>query len=285
MQKKGKITNCTFGGNSADEGSGAGVYWENVNTFPTPTLDIVNTILWANAVGETMDETAQLSGESASNVTVSYSVIQGLDNWSGNNNEDDDPLFVNLPVGNVRLLYEDPYFTPYRDTANDSEIPTDCQSGEFSEDRCDVDEDECQCEKMPDEDQGPRVIGSHADRGAYELPPSCPADFSGPEGEPDGVVNTTDLFYLLARMGQLPPADPDCNNTGCPSSFYPGALAPDKHIVDTNDLFILLAAFGNCPETESFGGGSESESESEYQECLELLPDVYAVLECMGIEF
>ena len=34
--------------------------------------------------------------------------------------------------------------------------------------------------------------------------PSCPADFTGSDGNPDGVVNVTDLLELLAAWGDCP---------------------------------------------------------------------------------
>jgi hypothetical protein len=63
-------------------------------------------------------------------------------------------------------------------------------------------------------------------------PPLCPAHLTGPGGVPDGQVNVSDLFLLLANW----------NTAG------PGAtLAPPDDIVNTADLFVLLAAWGPCP--------------------------------------
>lgn len=64
------------------------------------------------------------------------------------------------------------------------------------------------------------------------LLPDCPADLTGNTNKPDGQVNVSDLFYLLANW----------NTNG------PGAdLAPPINIVNVSDLFALLAAWGACP--------------------------------------
>lgn len=61
--------------------------------------------------------------------------------------------------------------------------------------------------------------------------PFCPADLTGPGGSPDGIVNVTDLFALLANW----------NTSG------PGAdLAAPTNVVDVSDLFVLLADWGTC---------------------------------------
>lgn len=55
----------------------------------------------------------------------------------------------------------------------------------------------------------------------------CPADLDG-----SGVVDTEDLFLLLAEWGGCSGCDADLNG---------------DNVVDTEDLFILLAAWGMCP--------------------------------------
>jgi hypothetical protein len=61
--------------------------------------------------------------------------------------------------------------------------------------------------------------------------PSCPADLTGPGGQPDGQVNVSDLFLLLANW----------NTAGQGAD-----LAAPTNIVNTADLFVLLAAWGVC---------------------------------------
>jgi hypothetical protein len=59
----------------------------------------------------------------------------------------------------------------------------------------------------------------------------CPADLTGTGGLPDGTVNVSDLFILLANW----------NTSG------PGAnLAAPANVVNVADLFALLAAWGDC---------------------------------------
>lgn len=61
--------------------------------------------------------------------------------------------------------------------------------------------------------------------------PSCPADLTGPSSEPDGMVNVSDLFFLLANW----------NTNG------PGAdLAAPNDIINVSDLFVLLSEWGDC---------------------------------------
>lgn len=61
--------------------------------------------------------------------------------------------------------------------------------------------------------------------------PDCPADLTGAGGQPDGIINVTDLFFLLANW----------NTNG------PGAdLAAPNDLVNVADLFALLAAWGDC---------------------------------------
>lgn len=60
----------------------------------------------------------------------------------------------------------------------------------------------------------------------------CPADLTGAGDVPDGMVDVTDLFRLLANW--------NTNGQGAD-------LASPFDLVDVGDLFVLLAAWGNCP--------------------------------------
>jgi len=62
---------------------------------------------------------------------------------------------------------------------------------------------------------------------------SCPADFTGSDGNPDGVVNVVDLLALLASWGLCEDCPVDINGDG---------------VVNVTDLLELLAAWGDCPE-------------------------------------
>jgi hypothetical protein len=62
--------------------------------------------------------------------------------------------------------------------------------------------------------------------------PPCPADITGPDDEPDGVVDVQDLLFLLAHWG---------HGIECPANIN-GDLA-----VNTADLLMLLGEWGECP--------------------------------------
>ena len=86
------ITNCTFTGNSADQGGG--MYNQ---AYPSP--DITNSIMW----GDTPDEFAS-DGYASPNVT--YSDVQG--GFAGVGNIDADPLFVDPANNDFHLSAESP---------------------------------------------------------------------------------------------------------------------------------------------------------------------------------
>ncbi len=86
------LINVTLAGNIAAQGGG--LYNEGGNGTSTPTL--INCILWGNWAF-TDDQIYNASA----NPTVTYSDIQG--SYSGTGNIADDPLFVNMDQGNLRL--------------------------------------------------------------------------------------------------------------------------------------------------------------------------------------
>jgi parallel beta helix pectate lyase-like protein/thrombospondin type 3 repeat protein/polymorphic membrane protein len=96
------IINCTFYGNRAQTSGGA-IYH---TYFP---MEVVNCILWNNVLYDEMypenTEPNQISTYDPSNITVSYSDIQG--GFSGTGNMDADPWFVNPPF-DCRLQYGSP---------------------------------------------------------------------------------------------------------------------------------------------------------------------------------
>ena len=81
------LSNCTFSGNSADE-NGGGMY--NCSSTSNPTL--TNCVLW----GDTPDEI-----DGPGNPVVTFSDVQG--GWPGEGNIDEDPLFVEGPLGEFYL--------------------------------------------------------------------------------------------------------------------------------------------------------------------------------------
>lgn len=61
--------------------------------------------------------------------------------------------------------------------------------------------------------------------------PECLGDITGPEGEPDGVVNVDDLLLVLNSWGEC---------IGCPGDIN------NDDIVNVDDLLIVLNAWGSC---------------------------------------
>jgi len=78
------LTNCTFSRNRS-EAYGGGIYNSG------SSLTLTNCILWGNNDSNGLDESAQIHGNTG---MVSYSCIQGLDTFVGNNNINDEPQFV-----------------------------------------------------------------------------------------------------------------------------------------------------------------------------------------------
>ncbi len=98
----------------------------------------------------------------------------------------------------------------------------DCNGNDI-DDSCDIDDGtsrDCNQNGVPDECE---VL-------------TCPADFTGPGGLPDGVVDVIDLLLLLALW----------NLTGCADFTGSTPGVPDG-VVNVVDLLGLLAAWGPCP--------------------------------------
>jgi hypothetical protein len=81
-----QLANCTFGGNTADQGGAL------FSLSSTPTL--VNCVLW----GDWPDEIRESGG---ADTMVYYSDVQG--GWSGPGNVNADPMFVDPVGGDLRL--------------------------------------------------------------------------------------------------------------------------------------------------------------------------------------
>ncbi len=162
------IVNCTFAGNEAGF-VGAGVYnYESDATF-------ANTILWANAVGGTMDQSAQIYVFSGS-PAIRYCTIQGgAGGLGGTNNNGDDPLFVDADGLDDVFGTEDDDARPQAgspaiDAGNNADVPVGITS---------------------DLDGGPRILAGVVDRGAYEFVPVIRPDF-----DHDGDVDPDDAAFF-----------------------------------------------------------------------------------------
>ena len=80
------ITNCTFSGNRAN--SGGGIF----NFYSSPP--ITNCILWDNYAPSGME----IFNSGVANPIVTYCDVEGGYGVPGDNNIDDDPMFVNVPL-------------------------------------------------------------------------------------------------------------------------------------------------------------------------------------------
>ena len=232
--------NCTFSKNDTGEfGSGGGIVARN-----SSTTTITNCILWGNTDGDgnTDLEEEQLLRINPASVTVSYTCIEDLNIYAGNNNIDDNPAFVD----------EDGSDPDAFDLQDDFRLSLGSLSIDVGDtgavlcDELDVDEDGITCDEFdpeknedtPDLDLINRVLDGKndgeaiVDMGAYEFihPDSCPADLNG-----DCVVGVKDLLILLGNWGP-------CNDCGdCPADFVVDC------VVGVKDLLFLLGSWGNCP--------------------------------------
>jgi predicted outer membrane repeat protein len=91
------ITNCTFRSNSTPGtgGTGGGIYIDSSD------ITVKNCIFWENSGYDGQAESSQIYVFSGS-ATVSYSCLQGLDTFAGNNNIGTDPLLADIS-GQIRL--------------------------------------------------------------------------------------------------------------------------------------------------------------------------------------
>lgn len=215
-----QFTNSTLVDNAAG-GLGDGI---RVTGVSTGQVTMKNGILWDND-----GESEQISEESAGDIAVTYSAVQGGWTGTGNINPAGGPAFFDPDgVDNTPGTSDDNYrlqgSSPCIDFGDDTNLPTD----EF-----DVDGDGNISEATPDLDrrnrvlEGNSVIGIEVDMGAYEFPFECPWDCASPE---DQAVTIVDLLLLLADWG----GESSCE-FGDPGT-----------IVSINDLLDLLANWGLC---------------------------------------
>ncbi len=104
------LINCTFASNTAG-GLGGGIFNDDAEPF------LSNCILWANSDPTGFNESSQIFGGSPN---VNFSCIQGLTGGlGGDGNIGDDPAFVSLNLGNLRLLPG----SPCLDSGNNNAVP------------------------------------------------------------------------------------------------------------------------------------------------------------------
>ncbi|MSR41927.1 MAG: hypothetical protein EXS10_08530 [Phycisphaerales bacterium] len=229
-----KITNCVFSGNSATGSNGGGAMWIGtssactirnstfvansattlagciINTSGSST--IANCILWQNTGPGGMTAANQLTNSGGATV-VSYSVVHG--GFTGTGNTNVDPLFIDAPTRNYRLLITSPAI----DAGSNAMVPAGTVI-DLAEAPRFVD-----IPTVADTGAGAAPI---VDRGAYETqlppPPPCPADLDA-----NGIVDAADIAILLSAWGLS--GSGDINNDGT---------------VDAADLATLLGAWGLC---------------------------------------
>lgn len=178
------VNNCTFSMNSASA-IGGGVFLVSESM-----LTLRNSVLWNNTDtdGANTDETAQISdfsnfGENV--ISVEYSCVQDDDPddanvYPGSGNIDDDPLFVDPPNHDFRLLPGSPCI----DAGDPAFVP---EPGET------------------DIDGEPRVMGCRVDMGVDEMTAGQP---NSGDLNADGVADLLDApLFVNAILAATDPAD------------------------------------------------------------------------------
>ena len=205
------LLNCLIRGNSANN-NGGGVFvfasgGSTVNILNTTIADnlasnggairassrlaVANSILYHNSPNE-IDELVN------GYVDVTYSDVQG--GRQGTGNIDQDPMFIDLGGGDLRLAASSRCI----DAADNTAVPAGTLTDVAGDPRF-HDDSGTPDTGVPGGDGGSQVV----DMGAYEFQgTSCYADFNG-----DGVTNTQDV---LAFLNAWTAGDPyaDCNGDG-----------------------------------------------------------------------
>lgn len=166
------VLNCTISGNSAAL-EGGGIH--NAMSFTR----LINCVVWNNSNGS-------FSGDT--NPIVTHSDVQG--GVAGNGNIDANPLFVDAPNGDLRLLPGSPCIDAGDSTAIASSVFVDLTGSPRGVNDPAV------------ADTGIPVFGLTVDLGAFERQAvACAAaDSNG-----DGVVNIDDLVAVITHWGACAP--------------------------------------------------------------------------------
>ncbi|MHC5003581.1 MAG: right-handed parallel beta-helix repeat-containing protein [Planctomycetota bacterium] len=205
------VVNCTIVSNTADASGGAMHSWDGGKFSDA---EVVNSILWDNAP-------APFGGPVPS---VSFSIVEG--GWPGPGNVDQDPAFMDLAAGDLRLTAA----SPAVDAGHNWAVPLDS---------ADYDGDGVTAELFPvDLDGQPRFSADDqdfdagcgspvvVDMGAHELPfDAAPVLFADIDG--DGAVEVDDLVQVILDWGA-------CEDACCLSDLDRSGA------VDVDDLVAVI---------------------------------------------
>lgn len=182
---------------------------------------MVNTILWHNRRGATMDQAAQASA-TGGNLSVDYSCVEGLAaGFGGSGNIGDDPLFVNAGAADFSLDRS----SPCVDRGDNTALPADA---------ADTDDDADTSEPLPVDFAGAfrraqvfldrSGVGTvpFVDMGAFEFIGDC--DMNGIDDVLE-IQNDPSLDCNLNAVKDV--CEPDCNGNGVPDDCDIDPADPD----------------------------------------------------------
>jgi hypothetical protein len=236
------VNSCTITNNETG-GVGGGVY-----LIMKSILVAKGSIFWGNTRDDDGTPVAdQIAIEDTCAVTtVTYSCVEG--GFTGTGNISSNPLFVNAGLGHFQLR------------ASSLAVDAGAVGFGFPDDDLDFDHDGVTTmELAPDLDRHKREINGQIDMGAYEHLCGCEGDFLTSatfQPPPDGIVDATDLAFLLGEWGSNPTSPADIADA---TTFQPD---PDGE-VGPADLAWLLGSWGTCTddcEEESLLGGGPFEN-------------------------
>ena len=181
------LVNNTVTGNTAQ--TNAGGIWNIL--FEDDHVTLVNTLLWNNADGDGVDESAQMS-IGIGNVVVDYSTIQGCTGlFGGIGNNGLDPLFADAAGADGTFGTSDDDLTL---TLGSPSINTGDPASEVGSGAVDL-------------SGRPRLIGCRVDRGAYESAESQAAfDF---DADASVTLADYDALQVCFDAARLEPAHQD----------------------------------------------------------------------------
>jgi M6 family metalloprotease-like protein len=236
------LTNVTFYANKAlyySNSEGGGFF-----SYQSPTT-IANSIFWSNTDRENDGDTgAQLARNAAGSFNVSYSLISGTIVYTGANNINQDPLFVNGPT-NLRLQDTSPAI----DAGNNSAVPVDVttdldgKARFISHPQPDtgsgtppiVDMGAFEAGQESTVNQTPNLPGnpSPADGAANVIPNNASLTWSG--GDQDGDVVT----YTIA-LGTANP--PPVVTSGTATNYTPPPISGSLNLLENTHYYWVITA-------------------------------------------